>query len=583
MEVDGNVDAERVTEQEARAELDRLLSDPQFHLTERHRNFLNFVAREMFEGRAATVKAYTIAVDVFGRLCDFDPINDPIVRIEATRLRASLAQYYEAHAEEGRIRIELPRGKYVPVFTKVPRQEENFDDADAFVDIQLKGAYPRRQNVITRRRLVVSAIVAAVALGIWFSAVKGPVFSQKPLVTIEMTLAGDGTDAEARLIRDYLMVALSQFQTLRLAAEKSALPDAGDRQSIAGISFFESGRHTARHYRVLLKYHPSEAGRSLWWQIVDSSTGEALHVGVEQVFLDNEPDVEVRRELVAHLAIRFAETRGVINTLELKGELVAPTIGNGCLLRSALAMERHDADELREARACLDATLLALPNDPDVNAELAIALLESEQPEVLTASTARALALADRSVALDPLSARAGYAKMLAQFRNGQTEAAFVSGYRAMALNPNNGLITARLGAMLFAQGRWSEGTGLAIKASMIEHVPHSDAAVTIALDAYRRGEFAQALLRVQQMGQTDDYVANVIALAASGQLGKLDSAMEAAIRLKVQRQHFQETFRADMTARQYTPVLIDQLASGLMKAGSDTAAVSFLPPRPVE
>ena len=35
MEVDGNVDAERVTEQEARIELDRLLSDPQFHLTER--------------------------------------------------------------------------------------------------------------------------------------------------------------------------------------------------------------------------------------------------------------------------------------------------------------------------------------------------------------------------------------------------------------------------------------------------------------------------------------------------------------------------------------------------------------------
>jgi len=63
MEVDGNADVERVTEHEARMELDRLLSDLQFHLTERHRNFLKFVAQEMFEGRAATVKAYTIVGD----------------------------------------------------------------------------------------------------------------------------------------------------------------------------------------------------------------------------------------------------------------------------------------------------------------------------------------------------------------------------------------------------------------------------------------------------------------------------------------------------------------------------------------
>jgi host factor-I protein len=80
MEVDGNADVEKGTEHEARMELDRLLSDPQFHLTERHRNFLKYVAQEMFEGRAATVKAYAIAVDVFGRPCNFDRINDPIVR-----------------------------------------------------------------------------------------------------------------------------------------------------------------------------------------------------------------------------------------------------------------------------------------------------------------------------------------------------------------------------------------------------------------------------------------------------------------------------------------------------------------------
>src|ERR1044072_5824329 len=102
MEIDVKVaTVDRVSEQEARQELERLLADPQFHSTDRNRNFLRFVAQELFEGRGAAVKAYTIAVDVFGRPPSFDPTTDPIVRIEATRLRASLAQYYEAHAHEG--------------------------------------------------------------------------------------------------------------------------------------------------------------------------------------------------------------------------------------------------------------------------------------------------------------------------------------------------------------------------------------------------------------------------------------------------------------------------------------------------
>jgi hypothetical protein len=241
--------------------------------------------------------------------------------------------------------------------------------------------------------------------------------------------------------------------------------------------------------------------------------------------------------------------------------------GHGCILRSGVAVETLDTNELRDARTCLEATLLAGPNDPDINAELAIVLLASEQAEVLTEATSRALALANNAVLLAPMSDRAGYAYMLALFRNGQTEASFVSGYRAMALNPNNGVIPARLSAMLFANGRWAEGKSLAIKASLIDKNPHNCAGLTLALDAYRRGEFAEALLRVQQMGRSDNYVANILELAASGQLENADGMKEAANRLKARSEDFWTSFASDMTARQYTPELIDRLGRGLIKA----------------
>src|SRR5262249_51171699 len=57
-----------------------------------------------------------IATTVFGRKEDFDALLDPIVRIQAGRLRRSLERYYLLSGKQDPVRIELPRGTYVPVF-----------------------------------------------------------------------------------------------------------------------------------------------------------------------------------------------------------------------------------------------------------------------------------------------------------------------------------------------------------------------------------------------------------------------------------------------------------------------------------
>ena len=82
-------DEPAIAEQEIMAELERILSAPEFRSTERNRKFLRYVTEQMLQGREDKVKAYSIAVDVVGRPANFDPVIDPIVRIEATRLRAS--------------------------------------------------------------------------------------------------------------------------------------------------------------------------------------------------------------------------------------------------------------------------------------------------------------------------------------------------------------------------------------------------------------------------------------------------------------------------------------------------------------
>lgn len=107
--------------------LEKLLADPNFCLSDRNRRFLSFVVTRSICGLTDRIKGYTIGVDVFGRSETFDADNDPIVRVEATRIRAALASYYGGPGAAATIRFALPKGKYVPVFywAETPDRDSN--------------------------------------------------------------------------------------------------------------------------------------------------------------------------------------------------------------------------------------------------------------------------------------------------------------------------------------------------------------------------------------------------------------------------------------------------------------------------
>jgi len=100
-----------------RAELQRVLESKDFPATERNRNFLQFVVEKELSGHDGKIDAYEIGTKVFGRPETFDPITDPIVRIEAGKLRRDLETYYLKEGRRNPLRIELPKGGYRPKFT----------------------------------------------------------------------------------------------------------------------------------------------------------------------------------------------------------------------------------------------------------------------------------------------------------------------------------------------------------------------------------------------------------------------------------------------------------------------------------
>lgn len=102
----------------ARSQLDRMLASPVFTRSERMSRFLRFTVERLLAGQAATLKEYLIAVEVFDKGESMDPRIDPIVRVEAGRLRSKLREYYETEGRDDPILISFAPRSYVPVIQR---------------------------------------------------------------------------------------------------------------------------------------------------------------------------------------------------------------------------------------------------------------------------------------------------------------------------------------------------------------------------------------------------------------------------------------------------------------------------------
>ena len=101
-------------------QLTRILASETFQQADRLKRFLTFVVKEALAGRQDDLKEYVIGVRVFRKEETFDPRTDPIVRVQARRLRAKLARYYREEGLTDALIIDLPKGGYAPLFR--PRQ-----------------------------------------------------------------------------------------------------------------------------------------------------------------------------------------------------------------------------------------------------------------------------------------------------------------------------------------------------------------------------------------------------------------------------------------------------------------------------
>jgi tetratricopeptide (TPR) repeat protein len=540
--------SESIAPEDIRAQLDRVLASDIFRSAPQLTSFLSYVVEQALAGRAGELKGYTIAVEAFGRPGDFDPQSDPIVRVEAGRLRKALNLYFAAEGVRDPVRIAIPVGAYVPSFTRLGLPEPKASAIAAEpAQPALAAAKPWRVWVYAALALVLTAAIALIA---WHETgsrpepgiVKPGADAQAPrpattiapeqlaspqpaepvavpasLPVVAVLIAGDIVDPAvedaARLFMRHLVDTMARFDDLLVVKTPGTAMRAEDGADyVLTLNTSRAGDKIEGFVRL----SAAKDGRVVW-TTSGERTLEAMSDGMEL------------RELAQRLAIRLAQPFGILHA-DLRLATLSPAIG--CIYQ-ALNFRRHmRADEHLAARNCLDALIARDPDFQPAWSHMAL-LTADEYASGLNARPGspldRALSAAVTAVRLAPASARAHQALMEAQFLRGMTEEALKSGREALTRNPFDPDIMADLGARYVQLDRAAEGLPLLERAVALSNGRPSWYDVFLYFAAYLTGstklaENQAALIKAEETPMA--LVARAVASASAGDRVDLEEVL---------------------------------------------------------
>jgi Tol biopolymer transport system component len=198
-----------ISEQLVKEQLTRILASDAFLRSPSLSRFLRFTVEESLQGRAHELKESVVGAEVFQRGASYDPGIDPIVRVQARKLRLRLKEFYETEGRNDPLVIDLPKGGYAPVF-----RSKNGNEVSTLVGDErhpeVPAAVPVPGRKASRRRLLLilaaTAALAVAAAVLWQPRIErdGP-----PQLALRALTSDTGYTAEPTVSRDGKWLAYS--------------------------------------------------------------------------------------------------------------------------------------------------------------------------------------------------------------------------------------------------------------------------------------------------------------------------------------------------------------------------------------
>jgi adenylate cyclase len=580
---------------EIREELDRILASADFDASERNRRFLRHVVEETLAGRADRIKGYSVATAVFDRDASFDPQIDPIVRIEASRLRRSLDHYYLTGGHDDAIRVSIPKGGYVPTFSAREAADPTIDSPGISPSELLPGPAdpssigPPQDPTVQESaswlprwlpwHVILFAIVALVViwrLGAPLWSPDGPTEPagrQGPAVVVAPLQEDDAETTRLHLgpgLTREVIAALSRYRNLFVFGTDTSLQvgpgnsaDALAQQLSADYVLSGSISTTPERIRLLVSLVDAKTGRHLWSQSYESPVVPARIVDTQ---------AEIARRVVDSIAQPY----GAIyddKIVGLAGKAPKQFSSYECVLLFHAYWRRTDITLYPSVQDCLERTIVDDPDYADAWAALALTYADQVRFGVRPGSVdgdplERALPLAQRAVILAP-DAPLGYqAQHLVFWLRHDVEQSFAAARAGLARSPNNAELLADLGGRLCLRGRFEDGLPLLTEAFARNPGQPTIYRLGFFLAHYMAGRFDEALTEASKIDQRNNRFTHIAHAIAYAQLGrKTEATAEIDLLLKLSPDYGDRVV-SDLQDRNVAPAIIRAVVEGLRKAG---------------
>ncbi|MDF2116297.1 tetratricopeptide repeat protein [Roseiarcaceae bacterium H3SJ34-1] len=476
-----------------------VLAHPDFAASNRLSAFLKFIVTETLEGRADRLKAFSIAVTVYGRDETFDPQANSIVRVEATRLRRMLDRYFRDEGKDAPVEIRIPKGRYVPEFVR--RGETDSRRAAAGAAPETPRPPPPRPRSRLRLALMALVPVALIAGGVlgWLYF-DGPDSKPAPLKAAEVEL----NDVQDMFRSTEPTIAVVVRETAnpvlqRLASRiKDAIEHELERADDVSIIERIGDGATQIDYRVDLGVEAAgENLASLRVRVTHVASGELIWSrNLRDLSLDPQALVQDRRPSDIGLAI--SRPHGLIfSDFRIRArQQTGAKSPYFCIIKSFDYFQDPTIASYKDALACLDQALAVRPEYANAVA-LKSMILSDEYVNRLNGVDSNhtldeAFATARRAIALDPQHTRPYYALAMAQFLAQDYEGCKESLRHAVELNPSAAYAVARQGAVLVLRGEIDKGSEI-LNAAILEN--------EVLRDSYAFYFFLVALVHDDRVG----------------------------------------------------------------------------------
>jgi adenylate cyclase len=512
-----------------RDQLEKIFASSDFDASRRSREFLSFIVEETLAGRGEALTQAAIATRAFGRRDEFDPVMDPIVRIQAGRLRRSLERYYLLSGRQDPLRIQLPRGSYIPAF------HANTDLAPPSAE-----ASPEPPKPVA-------------------TATEWPSVSISPF---QVALPGPEFEASATLLNEELALELGRYRDVRTLLQHDLEQQGQARQ--AGIRFSLGGALRLERGGVRVTAHLVDhaTGEQVWGDSYDTAPSPGRWSG---------PPDDIGRVIAA----RIAAEEGVIVQLlagEYKKGGFAPATPFGAM---ALSYEFFLARDPKVLSAAIEALQRVVETDPGCGpawTRLARLFLANHNFELTSIPTPleQAMTYAHQGVRVDASSRPARCVLASVFLTKGELGAARAELEEALRLSPDALVYLEIIGYLLTLAGDW--GRGQVLSRSARERNPHCLPHVLVGVwaDCLRRGEIEAAYQTALEYRDPTFFWRSTMLLSC---LGHLRRPAEAEV-AELLRNKPDFPARGRILIGRYIkfPEVMDRIVDGLAKAGVNLA-----------